>query len=407
MARAFVLVLDSVGIGAAPDAASYGDTGADTIGHIAEACAAGRADRDGLRNGPLRLPQLVRLGLGEACRMASGRVPPGLEREAAPSGRYGCGIEISKGKDTPSGHWELAGVPVPFDWGYFPRTRPCFPDDLVDDLCRQADLPGILGNCHASGTQIIAELGDEHRRTGKPICYTSADSVFQIAAHEESFGLERLYDVCAIARRLVDPLRIGRVIARPFVGTSPDTFARTGNRRDYSVPPPGPTVLDRASEAGRDVITVGKIADIFAHSGTGRVLKANGNAALFDQTLEGMKSLADGGLMFANFIDFDTIHGHRRDPAGYAAALEAFDARIPEIVSVLRRGDLVVITADHGCDPTWHGTDHTREQVPILAFGPFKPSGSIGCRETFADVAATVSSSLGLAPTSAGTSFAV
>jgi phosphopentomutase len=407
MARAFVLVLDSVGIGAAPDAASYGDTGADTIGHIAEACAAGRADRDGLRNGPLRLPQLVRLGLGEACRMASGRVPPGLEREAAPSGRYGCGIEISKGKDTPSGHWELAGVPVPFDWGYFPRTRPCFPDDLVDDLCRQADLPGILGNCHASGTQIIAELGDEHGRTGKPICYTSADSVFQIAAHEESFGLERLYDVCAIARRLVDPLRIGRVIARPFVGTSPDTFARTGNRRDYSVPPPGPTVLDRASEAGRDVITVGKIADIFAHSGTGRVLKANGNAALFDQTLEGMKSLADGGLMFANFIDFDTIHGHRRDPAGYAAALEAFDARIPEIESVLRHGDLVVITADHGCDPTWHGTDHTREQVPILAFGPFKPSGSIGCRETFADVAATVSSSLGLAPTSAGTSFAV
>ena len=407
MARAFVLVLDSVGIGAAPDAASYGDAGADTIGHIAEACADGRADRDGLRNGPLRLPELVRLGLGEACRMASGRVPPGLEREAAPSGRYGCGIEISKGKDTPSGHWELAGVPVPFDWGYFPRTRPCFPDELVDDLCRQADLPGILGNCHASGTQIIAELGDEHGRTGKPICYTSADSVFQIAAHEESFGLERLYDVCAIARRLVDPLRIGRVIARPFVGTSPDTFARTGNRRDYSVPPPGPTVLDRASEAGRDVITVGKIADIFAHSGTGRVLKANGNAALFDQTLEGMKSLGDGGLMFANFIDFDTIHGHRRDPAGYAAALEAFDARISEIESVLRRGDLVVITADHGCDPTWHGTDHTREQVPILAFGPFKPSGSIGCRETFADVAATVSSSLGLAPTSAGTSFAV
>jgi phosphopentomutase len=407
MARAFVLVLDSVGIGAAPDAASYGDAGADTIGHIAEACADGRADRDGLRNGPLRLPELVRLGLGEACRMASGRVPPGLEREAAPSGRYGCGIEISKGKDTPSGHWELAGVPVPFDWGYFPRTRPCFPDELVDDLCRQADLPGILGNCHASGTQIIAELGDEHGRTGKPICYTSADSVFQIAAHEESFGLERLYDICAIARRLVDPLRIGRVIARPFVGTSPDTFARTGNRRDYSVPPPGPTVLDRASEAGRDVITVGKIADIFAHSGTGRVLKANGNAALFDQTLEGMKSLADGGLMFANFIDFDTIHGHRRDPAGYAAALEAFDARMPEIESVLRPGDLVVITADHGCDPTWHGTDHTREKVPILAFGPFKPSGSIGCRETFADVAATVSSSLGLAPTSAGTSFAV
>jgi phosphopentomutase len=407
MARAFVLVLDSVGIGAAPDAANYGDEGADTIGHIAEACARRDADREGLRAGKLRLPNLVRLGLGEACRMATGRVPPGLEFDAAPAGRYGFGIEISKGKDTPSGHWELAGVPVPFDWGYFPRTVPCFPGHLIEALCRDAGLPGLLGNYHASGTQIIADLGEEHIRTGKPICYTSADSVFQIAAHEESFGLDRLYAVCKVARRLVDPLRIGRVIARPFIGAASENFVRTGNRRDYSVPPPAPTVLDQASAAGRDVITVGKIADIFAHCGTGRVLKANGNSALFDRTLEAMASLGDGGLLFANFIDFDTIHGHRRDPAGYAAALEAFDNRIPEIQALLRPGDVAVITADHGCDPTWRGTDHTREKIPILAVGPSLACGPIGRRETFADVAATVSVHLQMPPTAAGQAFAI
>src|SRR5579883_1378666 len=234
MPRAFVLVLDSVGVGAAPDAARYGDEGADTVGHIAEVCARGAADRDGLRGGPLRLPNLVRLGLGEACRLATGRIPPGLDVGAPDLGRYGCAQEISKGKDTPSGHWELAGVPVPFDWGYFPRTRPCFPPTLISDLCERAALPGILGNCHASGTRIIAELGDEHISTGRPICYTSADSVFQIAAHEEIFGLERLYRVCEIARGLMDPLNIGRVIARPFIG-SPPNFQRTANRRDYAV----------------------------------------------------------------------------------------------------------------------------------------------------------------------------
>jgi phosphopentomutase len=403
MARALILVLDSVGIGGAADAARYGDEGADTIGHIAEACARGEANRGALRAGPLRLPNLIELGLGEACRMSTGRVPPGLEADAAPIGRYGCAAEVSKGKDTPSGHWELAGVPVPFDWGYFPREIPCFAPELIAALCQQADIPGTLGNCHASGTDIIAELGNEHITSGKPICYTSADSVFQIAAHEASFGLERLHEVCAVARRLVDPLRIGRVIARPFVGSSAEGFARTGNRRDYSVPPPHPTLLDRATEAGRGVLTVGKIADIFAHSGTGQVLKANGNTALFDRTLEGMNTLPEGGLLFANFIDFDTIHGHRRDPAGYAAALEDFDARLPAIRQIMRTDDLVIITADHGCDPTWRGTDHTREQVPVLLFGRSIQPGSIGHRETFSDIAAAVSAYLMLAPTSAGT----
>jgi phosphopentomutase len=248
-------------------------------------------------------------------------------------------------------------------------------------------------------------LGEEHVRTARPICYTSADSVFQIAAHEQAFGLERLYAVCVVARKLVDQLRIGRVIARPFVGTNGENFARTGNRRDYSVPPPAATLLDIASAAGRDVLTVGKVADIFAHAGTGRVLKADGNSALFDRTLEGIDTLADAGLLFANFIDFDTLYGHRRDVAGYAAALEAFDARLPEIVARLRPGDLVVITADHGCDPTWSGTEHTREQIPIITFGPQLQPGIIGPRETFADIAATAADHLSLRHSFAAKSF--
>jgi len=405
MARALVLVLDSVGIGAAPDARQYGDEGSDTVGHIAEACARGAADRAGLRSGPLRLPNLARLGLGEACRLATGRVPPGLDCLAQPAGYYGCAIEQSKGKDTPSGHWEIAGVPVPFDWGYFPLAEPCFPDDLIAALCRAVDLPGILGNRHASGTQIIAEFGEQHMLSKRPICYTSADSVFQIAAHEQAFGLERLYEVCKIARRLVDPLNIGRVIARPFVGAAAADFKRTANRRDYSVPPPAPTLLDQASNGGRDVVTIGKIADIFAHSGTGRVLKGDGNMALFDRTMEGLAGLRDGGLLFANFIDFDTIHGHRRDVAGYAAALEAFDARLPELHAALRVDDLVVITADHGCDPTWRGTDHTREQVPVLAFGVSLRGANIGRRQTFADVAVSVARHIDVPPPAAGTLF--
>lgn len=396
MARAIIVVLDSVGIGGAPDAASYGDEGADTVGHIAEACARGEADRAGLREGSLRLPHLAALGLGEACRLASGRVPPGLAGSVQPRGRYGCAAEVSKGKDTPSGHWELAGVPVPFEWGYFPKTRPSFPPELVSELCGRAGLPGILGDCHASGTAIIDELGHAHIATGKPICYTSADSVFQIAAHEEAFGLDRLYEACEVARPLVDRWNIGRVIARPFTGDSARGFTRTAHRRDYAVPPPSPTVLQHASDAGRDVVTVGKIGDIFAHCGTGRILKAENNNGLFDRTLEGIESLREGGLLFANFIDFDTVYGHRRDIAGYAAALEAFDARLPELENAMGPGDVLVITADHGCDPTWLGTDHTREQVPILVGGSAVVPGSMGQRTTFADVAATVALHLDL-----------
>lgn len=400
--RALILVMDSVGIGAAPDAIRYGDEGADTVGHIAEYCMAGKADSP-QREGPLQLPNLVALGLGEACRLATGRLPLGLDG-AVERSRHGCASEISKGKDTPSGHWEISGVPVSFDWGYFPKTRPCFPRDLVIRLCEQAGLPGILGNCHASGTAIIAEFGERHMRGGEPICYTSADSVFQIAAHEETFGLEHLYEVCTVARRLVDPLNIGRVIARPFVGTSARDFKRTPHRRDFSVPPPEQTILDLAEAARRDVVTIGKIDDIFAHRATGRNIRGDGNAALFDVTLEGLASLADGGLLFANFIDFDTLYGHRRDVAGYAAALEAFDARLPDLLNRLRSDDLLIVTADHGCDPTWSGTDHTREQVPILAFGA-KATTPIGQRAGFADIGATVARHLDLPAPLHGTHF--
>ena len=390
--RALILVMDSVGIGGAPDAARYGDDGADTVGHIADACSAGRADSNA-REGPLRLPNLVALGLGQACHLATGRVPPGLDGPVWHP--FGCASEISKGKDTPSGHWEIAGVPVPFEWGYFPRTKPCFPANLTSAFCEEAGLPGILGDCHASGTDIIAEFGERHIRSGMPICYTSADSVFQIAAHEQSFGLDLLYEICALARRLVDPLNIGRVIARPFVGTSASNFKRTAHRRDFSVPPPEDTILDIAAAAGRDIVTIGKIDDIFAHRATGRNLRGDGNMALFDATLKGLASLADGGFLFANFIDFDTLYGHRRDVIGYAEALEAFDDRLPELLSRLRSDDLLIITADHGCDPTWNGTDHTREQVPILAWTT-QSSPPIGRRTGFADIGTTVAKHLDL-----------
>ncbi len=396
MGRTILIVLDSVGIGGADDAAEFGDAGADTLGHIREAAHLGSADRDGLRRGPLKLPHLDGLGLASAAGICDGRSPQGL---------WGSAAEISRGKDTPSGHWEIAGVPVPFDWGYFPRTIPAFPPSLIQQIIDDSRIPGILGDRHASGTDIIAELGEESVRTGKPILYTSSDSVLQIAAHEAHFGLDRLYELCRVARKHVDPLNIGRVIARPFVGTSAKDFRRTANRRDYSVPPPEPTVLDRLVEAGRRVIAIGKIGDIFAHRGVTEVRKGDGNMALFDQMLAALDSAEDGDLIFANFVDFDMHYGHRRDVAGYAAALEAFDARLPDLQAKLKPGDLAIVTADHGCDPTYPGTDHTRETVPVLAFGPDITPGPIGRRKTFADIGESIAAHLGLPPGPHGTSF--
>jgi phosphopentomutase len=404
MPRVVLCVLDSFGIGGAPDAAAYGDEGANTLLHIAERCAAGRGDQPGLRSGPLHLPNLDALGLGAAGRLASGVLAPGLT--AAPKGgRWGVGREVSRGKDTPSGHWEIAGVPVPFEWGYFPQTVPTFPAELTDTLIREAGLPGILGNRHASGTAIIAELGEESIKTGKPICYTSADSVFQIATHETHFGLDRLYALCQAAFRLTEPLRIGRVIARPFLGETAASFKRTGNRRDFAIAPPEATLLDRAREAGRQVYAIGKISDIYASRGVTHKLKANGNMKLFDATLDAVGMAEDGALIFTNFVDFDQEYGHRRDVPGYAAALEAFDRRLPELIAALRHDDLLILTADHGNDPTWRGTDHTREQTPILAFSPSLSPAEIGIRPSFADIGASAAHWLGLGAGPHGRSF--
>ncbi|UHC16914.1 phosphopentomutase [Methylobacterium currus] len=396
MSRALLIVLDSVGIGGAPDADAFGDAGADTLGHIAEACTDGRGDRAGLRAGRLRLPHLAGLGLGLAARGASGRMPPGLAPSGPVEGAWGHAVESAQGKDTVSGHWEIVGVPVDFAWGRFPATRPAFPAELTRALIEQGGLPGILGDCHASGTAIIEELGAEHVRTGKPICYTSVDSVFQIAAHEEAFGLDRLYALCTIARRLCDPYRIGRVIARPFTGDQASGFTRTAHRRDDAVPPPADTLLDRLNAAGRPVVSVGKIGDIFAHRATGREIKPGGNDACLTAALDALAGLPDGGLVFANLVEFDTEYGHRRDVPGYAAALERFDARVPEIRAALKPGDLCLVTADHGNDPTWTGTDHTREQVPVIAFGPEVAPASLG-RIGFAEIGRTVARHLGVA----------
>jgi phosphopentomutase len=402
--RALLIVLDSVGIGGAPDATAYGDEGANTVGHIAEACARGRGDRAGLRDGRLKLPNFVALGMGRAIQLASGLDAPGLEG-GGEAGLFGSAIETSNGKDTPSGHWEIAGFPVPFKWGYFPHAIPCFPPDLIVEFLKRSGLPGILGDCHASGTEIIETLGEEHIRTGKPILYTSADSVLQIAASETHFGLTRLHDICKLMRELTRPLVIGRVIARPFLGDKSGEFHRTANRKDWAIEPSEPTLLDRLAEAKRKIITIGKIGDIFAHRSTGEEIKAAGNIAQLDAALESFDRLPEGGLVFANIIDFDVEYGHRRDVPGYAAALEAFDARIPEIRAKLRPGDLCVITADHGNDPTWKGTDHTREQVPVLAFGPGIGAGSLGVRKSMADIGESIASHLGIRPGRHGSSF--
>lgn len=396
MSRAFILVMDSVGVGSAPDAERYGDAGANTLGHIAQACGEGRGDRAGLRQGPLRLPNLARLGLAAAARSAD------IGQSGAIEAAYGTAAERSAGKDTPSGHWEIAGLPVPFEWGLFPRTQPCFPQDVVASLIARCDLPGILGDCHASGTDIIREIGEQHIRTGKPICYTSADSVFQIAAHETYFGLDRLYRVCAVAKALTEPLNIGRVIARPFAGETSNTFKRTMNRKDLTTPPHADTLLDRVTGAGGTVVSIGKIADIFAHRGITRAIGAKDNEAVFDATIAETGQAPDGSLVFANFVDFDALYGHRRDVPGYAAALEAFDARLPEFRARLRPGDLALITADHGCDPTWTGTDHTRELVPMLWLGPGIAPRDLGQRATFADMGQTVARHLGLSPLAHG-----
>ena len=394
MKRAIILVLDSLGIGSSADAHRYGDKGAYTLGHIAEACAEGNADNS-QRQGPLNIPNLLRWGLGAAANASRGKPLP--VASVTPQGAYGYAREVSAGKDTPSGHWEICGLPVPFEWGTFPSQENCFPSSLLQNLLTQGQISGTLANKHASGTEVIKEFGEKHLETGFPICYTSADSVFQIAAHEQSFGLERLYELCKVAKRLVDPLDITRVIARPFIGTCSDDFERTANRRDLTTPPNGLTLLDFIQAAGGQVVSLGKIADIFSNQGVSYTVKGSDNMALIDQLLSQMK-LVQEGLIFVNLADFDTKFGHRRDVAGYALALEQLDKRIIEIENLLSNDDLVLITADHGCDPTWPGSDHTREHVPVVFYGNQVKNNNLGERSSFADMGQTIANHLEIDP---------
>ena len=413
MKRTVILLLDSFGLGGAEDAdkfvgetaegEKFNDVGSNTLGHIAKECFEGRAEEG--RSGPLNVPNMNRLGFGRACKESSGVFPKGLDEDIEPSAAYGYAKELSTGKDTTSGHWEITGVPVEFEWGYFKEKQNSFPQELLDELVERGNLPGVLGNCHASGTTILEALGEEHMSTGKPIVYTSADSVFQIACHEETFGLERLYALCELARELVDKYHIARVIARPFIGKNKSSFQRTGNRHDYSVPPSKLTLLDKMKAAGGEVVSVGKISDIFATQGITKAVKAVGLDILFDETLNALEKAEEQTIIFTNFVNFDADFGHRRNVSGYASALEYFDTRLPEMILSMEDDDLLVLTADHGCDPTWKGTDHTREHIPVVFYGQNVKAGFVGGRDTFADIGQTIAKYHGLPPLDFGKSI--
>jgi phosphopentomutase len=379
--RVILLVLDSVGIGGMPDAADYGDEGSDTLGNL-------------LAARPSRLPNLAALGLGNIRPLA------GVAPAAVPKGCYGKAAIASAGKDTTTGHWEMAGILTRVAFPTYPNG---FPPRVIEPFERAVGRT-VLGNKPASGTEIIAELGKEHVRTGRPIVYTSADSVFQIAAHEEVVPVDELYRMCEIAREILSgPDEVGRVIARPFVG-EPGRFVRTYGRRDYAVDPPASTLLDEVKAAGLDVVAVGKVGSIFCHRGTTAEIAGKGNMDLVDRTLEAMRD-AGRGLVFSNLVDFDMLYGHRNDVEGYARALEEFDARIPELRAAMRPSDLFVVTADHGCDPTTPSTDHSREYVPVLAFGDrVRAARDLGTRATMADIGRTVAENFGVG-LAAGTSF--
>jgi phosphopentomutase len=375
--------MDSVGIGAMPDAAQYGDEGSNTLANISK------------QAGGLRIPNLKRMGLGNAREIPF--VPP----QSNPSANYGFMAERSKGKDTITGHWEMTGI-------ILERAFPTFPSGFPDDFIRRFEEQIgrlTLGNEVASGTEIMQRLGAEHVRTGKPIVYTSADSVFQIAAHEEVIPLNELMEICRIAREMLQgDLRVARVIARPFIGEA-GNYQRTPNRHDFAVNPPGKTLLDRIVEAGQKVLAVGKINDIFNGKGISEHVSSGGNDDGIAKTIEYLRR-DDAGLIFTNLVDFDMVYGHRNNAKGYAEALEAFDARIPEITSILRKDDILFITADHGCDPTTASTDHSREYVPLLVYGPnLKQGVNLGQRACFADLGATIAEYLGVQPLENGTSF--
>lgn len=402
MARTIILLMDSFGIGYARDAESYHDCGADTLGHICQWFKENCKKENG-ESRPLFLPNLAALGLEKAAELSRKKPLPASLGGGEVKGAYTYAQEVSKGKDTLSGHWEIMGVPVNFDWGYFPDVPNCFPQELVQAIIQKGNLPGILGEKHASGTEIIKELGEEHIKSGKPIIYTSADSVLQIACHEEYFGLERLYELCKSAFELVQPYKIARVIARPFVGTCAEDFVRTGNRHDYAVFAPQETVLDKMVKSGGNVYAVGKIADIFAHRGITRHYPASGLDNLIAATIAAVKEAPDNSIVFTNFVDFDSSFGHRRDILGYGEALEYFDQRLPEILNLLKADDLLLVTADHGNDPTWEGSDHTREKIPVLFYGDKVKAQQLRPMDTFADIGQTIADYLQIEKAETGT----
>ncbi len=389
--RVFWIVLDGVGVGESPDAREFGDAGANTLSNLSRAILKKRGT-------PLVIPNLMKLGIHLVTPVEGAPLPSRI------LGAYGKAQEESQGKDTTSGHWEMAGLPVR---EAFPVYENGFPAHLVDHWVRENGLPGVLGNCAASGTEILEKLGPEHMATGKPILYTSADSVWQVAAHEETFGLERLYQICKSARTLVDGINLGRVIARPFVGDPKKgiPFQRTYNRKDYSMLPSAPTVLDALSAQSIPVLGVGKISNIFAGRGVPENIDTAGNTDALRVMKECLRN-RETGLIFVNLIDFDMLYGHRRDVSGFASALEEFDQSLGEFFSECVPGDLVLLTADHGNDPTFPGTDHTREFVPVLAFTPGGTGEvDLGIRKTFADLGATVHHALTGAPHPCGKSF--
>lgn len=382
--RFVVIVLDSVGIGEAPDAAAFGDVGSHTLGNMARAV------------GGLKVPHLEALGLANIA-ILEGVVP-----QTNPQATYGKMAEVSPGKDTTTGHWELMGI-------HLTKPFPLYPDGFPPEIMKPFEAQigrGTLGNYPASGTVIIEELGEEHLRTGKPIIYTSGDSVFQIAAHEEIIPLDELYDICRTARKLLTgEHEVSRVIARPFVG-EPGDFERTPDRHDFSVPPPEPTVLDSLKVAGLMVYAIGKIEDIFVGQGITDAVHTRHNMDGVDKTIAAMRDRREPGLIFTNLVDFDSKFGHRNNPQGYAGALAEFDQRLPEIIGALAKDDALVLTADHGNDPTTPSTDHAREYVPILITGsPVRPGTNIGVRATFADLAATIADTIGVKAPPRGTSF--
>jgi phosphopentomutase len=381
--RMVLVVLDSAGIGEMPDAAEWGDAGSDTIGHT-------------LERRRVNLPNMQKLGLGNIRPLAN------LPAVESPIGSYGKCTMKSSGKDTTTGHWEMAGIVLEKAFPTFPQG---FPPRVIDRFISEAKVPGVLANIPASGTEIIKQFGEEHMKTGKPIVYTSADSVFQIAAHEEVIPVERLYEICEVARKILDGEdKVGRVIARPFVGNNPEHFHRTENRHDYAVPPPRENLLPLLQENNFDVVCIGKIASIYDSMGVTEDLKAKNNEQSIDQTISALNKDSHG-LIFSNLVDFDMLYGHRRDPEGYARALEHFDERLPEILDALKDDDLLMITADHGNDPTYRGSDHTREYVPLLVYGKNAQANvNLGTRESLADMGQTIAENFGL-ELKDGTSF--